>query len=592
MSVYLRVVEYLQEKIKKTNTNNPKANTGCKILKSYCDTIPDIPFLVNESMLLIEEIIHRSSSSSPRGEAPLTYTSHSIGFFVANTLNLTLRWHDHVRLGDLFVEGFYNDNQIDINYEKTRDSCHIITLVHGAKHPVYTLKGSSSTQPKPIANMLQTWQWENEEPRTKAVIKGKTNKDNHIIRDHKDSAWLKSIDKIQQQAWSIDKRILGAVYKTRNNFSKYEDKELQQREDSKRRERRATIIKGCKLARNNFYQYISADYRGRLYFEEPFLNFQGSDWARGMMKFGEGKPLTEDGKWWLAVHTASSYNESYNKDEIPEWAESDYKSHLESENLESISVDKFTLEDRVRWTNEKMDTLIEAGEQVHIFEEAEKPVSLLACCIEWYEYSKNKDNHISYLPIPIDGSNNGWQHLGAISKDTRTGKLVGLKPTEIQQDFYVQTAKELYRITTDERRLELLSGMPMKHIRKGISKRGSMTRAYSAGATKIAENMWLDCRTEGFDEKYGLKEEDCLGFANDLIKAIDRVCPGPLRTMKYLQDLAQYEIGIKARYKDGVKADKEWQAIRKKINSLWDEYNEKSQKHPANSKARRDWQRE
>ena len=33
--------------------------------------------------------------------------------------------------------------------------------------------------------------------------------------------------------------------------------------------------------------------------------------------------------------------------------------------------------------------------------------------------------------------------------------------------------------------------MPMKHIRKGISKRGSMTRAYSAGDSKIGENMWF-----------------------------------------------------------------------------------------------------
>ena len=65
--------------------------------------------------------------------------------------------------------------------------------------------------------------------------------------------------------------------------------------------------------------------------------------------------MTEDGLFWLAVHTASSYNQSYNKDEIPEWCEADYKSYLDDEELESISVDKMTLEDRVRWVNENMD---------------------------------------------------------------------------------------------------------------------------------------------------------------------------------------------------------------------------------------------
>ena len=58
----------------------------------------------------------------------------------------------------------------------------------------------------------------------------------------------------------------------------------------------------------------------------------------------------------------------------------------------------------------------------------------------------------------------------------------------IQYDFYVQTAKELYNLTEDEHLKSILSKMPMKHIRKGISKRGSMTRAYSAGAQKIGEN--------------------------------------------------------------------------------------------------------
>ena len=80
--------------------------------------------------------------------------------------------------------------------------------------------------------------------------------------------------------------------------------------------------------------------------------------------------------------------------------------------------------------------------------------------------------------------------------------------------------------------------MPMKHIRKGISKRGSMTRAYSAGAAKIGENMWFDCRTEDFHDIYDITEEQCMSLAKILIKAINEVCPGPLKTMGYLQNLA------------------------------------------------------
>ena len=80
--------------------------------------------------------------------------------------------------------------------------------------------------------------------------------------------------------------------------------------------------------------------------------------------------------------------------------------------------------------------------------------------------------------------------------------------------------------------------MPMKHIRKGISKRGSMTRAYSAGADKIAINMYEDCKKEGYHTKYNISREDCKALAVNLIKAINTVCPGPLQTMKFLQKIA------------------------------------------------------
>ena len=118
-----------------------------------------------------------------------------------------------------------------------------------------------------------------------------------------------------------------------------------------------------------------------------------------------------------------------------------------------------------------MEVIIEMGRRGIVAEIAEKPVSFLSCCFEWFDYQRAmKDNriHVSHLPVPIDGSNNGWQHLGAISKDSQTGRLVGLIPVDIQHDFYVQTAKQLYHLTTDERLKDILDQMPMKHIRLSL----------------------------------------------------------------------------------------------------------------------------
>jgi DNA-directed RNA polymerase len=126
-----------------------------------------------------------------------------------------------------------------------------------------------------------------------------------------------------------------------------------------------------------------------------------------------------------------------------------------------------------------------------------------------------------------------------MSKDKQAGTLVSLVPTPIQKDFYVAVAKELIGIMPEYFEEKQ---MPMKHIRKGIAKRGSMTRAYSAGKLRIAKNMYDDCHVEGFTVKYNITEEQCDVLAGNLIKAINTVCAGPLKTTKYLQKIAEHEL--------------------------------------------------
>ena len=62
------------------------------------------------------------------------------------------------------------------------------------------------------------------------------------------------------------------------------------------------------------------------------------------------------------------------------------------------------------------------------------PISLLASVLEIKD-ALDQEEYITYLPIPIDGSNNGWQHLCAMSKDKEAGELVGIVPQDIQKIF-------------------------------------------------------------------------------------------------------------------------------------------------------------
>ena len=546
MNGLAQVKEYILQKTSNVNVNNPKANQGAKYLaENY--TEEEILQHVDTSFQIIQLQFTKSTSETPAGEARLTTVSSGIGYHVCKReeeLGIFSQWDLDVRVGDLFIEAYYNTGFIDLYYPRIRNGFHIVSATNkwtdlediDTSTIIHSLKGTVEIKPHPIEGMMQMHAHD-EYP----VIKGKGANDSLDTR----STWVKAINKLQRTSWRVNERVLTAMLKHEDKFISREkvlrNKPKEQKRRSKLIEWSFTTKKAKYLKGKTFYQFLEADYRGRLYYSEPFLNFQGSDIARGMLQFGRGKPMDEYGLYWLAVHTACCYNQSYNADEIPDWCQEDYASYLQEEGLESISVDKMTLDDRNRWTKENMEWIRKAGEESTFYHDSEKVVSFLACCIEWDGYLTAKESgqiHYTHLPIPIDGSNNGWQHLGAISRDEKTGALVGLIPRDIQLDFYVQTAKELYRLTEDEHLLSILHSMPMKHIRKGISKRGSMTRAYSAGADKIGENMWFDCKAEDFDELYGLTEEDCKQFAKILIKAINNVCPGPLKTMGYMQALA------------------------------------------------------
>jgi len=69
-----------------------------------------------------------------------------------------------------------------------------------------------------------------------------------------------------------------------------------------------------------------------------------------------------------------------------------------------------------------------------------------------------------------------------------------------------------------------------------------MTRAYRVGKQRIAKNMYDDCHVEGFTVKYNITEQECGELASNLIKAINAVCSGPLKTTKYMQKIAEHEL--------------------------------------------------
>jgi DNA-directed RNA polymerase, mitochondrial len=58
---------------------------------------------------------------------------------------------------------------------------------------------------------------------------------------------------------------------------------------------------------DTFYLPHNLDFRGRAYPIPPHLNHVGDDLSRGLLKFGESKPLGERGLRWMKIHLANLY---------------------------------------------------------------------------------------------------------------------------------------------------------------------------------------------------------------------------------------------------------------------------------------------
>jgi DNA-directed RNA polymerase, mitochondrial len=233
-----------------------------------------------------------------------------------------------------------------------------------------------------------------------------------------------------------------------------------------------------------FYFPHQLDHRGRAYPVPQLINPQLDDAGRAPLEFADGKPLGERGAYWLAVHLANCYG----KNKIP-------------------------LENRLRWVHENEREIIALADNslgfalsgsrfaplpAHRFwleGDKKKRWMFLAACLEWKGYREQGPGFISHLPVSMDGSCNGYQHLSAMGLDRIGGSAVNLLPEDEPQDMYQEVADHViirliidsqYSKDDDDREaaLELLG-----KISRALVKHATMTTPYGVTRARICKEL-------------------------------------------------------------------------------------------------------
>jgi DNA-directed RNA polymerase len=254
-----------------------------------------------------------------------------------------------------------------------------------------------------------------------------------------------ALNKAQHVGWRINEdiyRIHTWALKNRTDaFSDIWEQTNPEAKTTKLREARAIGDIARRLMGKTFFHLYYYDFRGRRYPTSAYLHEQGSDLARGLLLRDDCASIGREGYFWLLVSIASNWAGDAGRDD-------------------GYKTDKIPLQDRADWVLDNEEILLSYAESPKINQgwmKADKPWQFLAACNElmklrlWQMEKGDVDNYDfeSHLECYIDGSNNGSQHLSALTTDEQTAVHVNLVPSDLPGDLYKYVADHVWT-TLDE----------------------------------------------------------------------------------------------------------------------------------------------
>ncbi len=270
-----------------------------------------------------------------------------------------------------------------------------------------------------------------------------------------------------------------------------------------------TINEGRELIGQPFWYVWNLDFRGRMYPMADCLSPQGADYQKAPLIFAKAVTLTtNDAVNWLMVNLANLYG-----------------------------VDKVSLAERVRWveTNEYKisQTIMDPMRTIDWWGEADKPWCFLAAC---YDYMDFRRTGASRIPVAMDGSCNGIQHLSALGRDKRGAIATNLLACPEPNDIYGEVAEELYPLiaASDSEYRQLF---PPERVTRKLCKRATMTTPYGVTRQGIKSQFISDGHLKHLPKE--LQVDISQWLTGLTTEAIGEVVKSAREVMDWLQDLAK-----------------------------------------------------
>ena len=249
--------------------------------------------------------------------------------------------------------------------------------------------------------------------------------------------------------------------------------------------------------REKFYIPWSFDYRGRAYPIPAFLTPQDTDFGKSLLKFHNHGPVTHDAKDWLAFQVATSYG-----------------------------LDKATMRERQKWVQNNLDLIsrvaLDPIDTLPEWEAADEPWTFLAACDEYYHCVIKCDRSTTNLPVAVDATCSGLQILAGLCRCAGTAELVNVLPSDKPQDAYKVIAEEAKPHVPEHLR---------PYMDRKTTKRTVMTVPYNAKPFSNRGYIREALKEKGVE----VEKEDLTEVVKAVRDAMNKIVPGPMRVMKWIE---------------------------------------------------------
>jgi DNA-dependent RNA polymerase len=287
--------------------------------------------------------------------------------------------------------------------------------------------------------------------------------------------------------------------------------------------RRDIVVAEALLGEEGFWNRVRCDRRGRL-IQMCDFNYTRGDPVRSLFLFADGKPIGP-ALDWLEIAAANAYGTKGTWRERHDWVAAN-----------QVLIRSVAESPELLWRYETR---------------AKDPFQFAAACMEYVAALRGGPEFITHLPVWLDASSNGLQHLALLRRDEGLARWVNLRtdppsdmwlkgepPVEISDIYeiiarYVETG--LYADRGDPASAYWLD---RKSDLRDLLKQPVMTLQYGASKWGVFDQIKEKC-----EERYGVgvaSQAEIRKLRDHVWRAIREKMPKAVETMEYIQGIARH----------------------------------------------------